>query len=225
MTADLRSPPDKKSGAFTPGPAIDACISLSQAILAPLDALAKSQVHAARSFLNLVLQIAYPHLPLDKDGKPIQTDKEENLYYQNFKIQNPDNPESGISISIPTLALVPVQPLVIDNAKYTVELSVENIQHHTQIQKSEEKTLRQELGAAQAGTQTGTDDPPHAPRPWYLVSEPISVRGTLSPTDSGSQKKASIKMEINVSAAPTPAGLAKLLTMMTQQPNPVSHNP
>ena len=42
-------------------------ISLSQAILAPLDALFKAQVHAARSFLNLLLQIGYPHGELDKD--------------------------------------------------------------------------------------------------------------------------------------------------------------
>lgn len=54
-----------------PGPAADAVISSSQAILAPLDVIAKPQVHAARSFLNFVVQIGYPHVPVGHDGKPL----------------------------------------------------------------------------------------------------------------------------------------------------------
>ncbi len=37
---------------FKPGPAASTVISLSQILLAPLNAIFKAQVHAARSFVN-----------------------------------------------------------------------------------------------------------------------------------------------------------------------------
>lgn len=42
---------------------------MSQALLAPLDAILKAQLHAARSFLNFLIQLGYPHQPVvDGDG-------------------------------------------------------------------------------------------------------------------------------------------------------------
>src|SRR3569833_22533 len=46
---------------FEEGPAAQAMVSLSQALLAPLDSIFKAQIHAARSFLNLLLQLGYGH--------------------------------------------------------------------------------------------------------------------------------------------------------------------
>src|SRR4051812_22916894 len=46
-----------------PQPAAETVLSLSQALLAPLDAILKAQLHASRSFLNFLLQIGYPHQP------------------------------------------------------------------------------------------------------------------------------------------------------------------
>lgn len=46
-------------------------LSLSQAVLAPLDAIFKAQIHAGRSYINMLWQMAYPHLPVDSKGRQI----------------------------------------------------------------------------------------------------------------------------------------------------------
>lgn len=200
---------DGGNGAFTPGPASEAIISLSQAILAPLDALAKAQVHAARSFLNLVLQIGYP----DGDAG--------SSYSQKFRIDS----DSGrlIEIAVPTLALVPLQPLGIESANFTLEMVIREVGHHQQMSASKiaESATKDSNAAEKPDMRSQVDgkpSPPHEPRPWYLVSEPISVRGSLAPPGDGetTQKLSSIKMEVKLSRLPTPAGLQKLLTSMTQ---------
>src|SRR3569833_3922135 len=53
---------------FEEGPAAQAMVSLSQALLAPLDSIFKAQIHAARSFLNLLLQLGYGHRPVNREG-------------------------------------------------------------------------------------------------------------------------------------------------------------
>lgn len=191
---------------FKPGPAATSVISLSQAILAPLDAISKAQIHAARSFLNFVLQIAFPHEP-DKNGTADKT-SEDQMYLQTFKL---GSGEGGSVISIPSLALVPIQPLVIEKAQYDLELVVEGLDYHRQMQKSEEEKLRHESSS--------TEGMPHAPRKWYLVSDPVSVRGTLSDPGgegNGTAKKATIKVHVEVGKACMPSGLEKILASSTQ---------
>jgi len=203
---------------FTPGPASESVISLSQAILAPLDALAKAQVHAARSFLNLVLQVGYPHSPwiaTEKDAKPAA---DEASYSQTFRIDGEDG--KVIEISVPTLALVPLQPLGIESATFNLEMAIREVSHHEQMQASEQASLKREHETNKdlRSQVQGGAAPPQDARPWYLVSEPVSVRGTLSDPGDGksAQKLASIKMDVKLSRLPTPAGLQKLLVAMTQ---------
>lgn len=196
-------PPSGESPAFSPRPASDALISLSQAILAPLDALAKAQVHAARSFLNFLLQIGFPKAPSDADGN-VDAANAQPSWSVDFPYDAPDGTRHVVTI--PTLALVPVQALSIDSAEYSVELVVRQVAPHQQ--------------------ERGTDA---RKRPWYLVEDPISVRGNL--TDSGGDgnaaKQASIKVAVKVARAPTPAGLSKLITGLAQQADvsPLSPNP
>lgn len=195
---------------FKPGPAATSVISLSQAILAPLDAISKAQVHAARSFLNFVLQIAFPHESSSKS--PQTSGSEDQMYLQTFRIKNGEG--EGV-VSIPSLALVPVQPLTIERAQYDLELVIEGLDYHRQIQASENNVLKQEAGNDKA-LEKGQ---PHAPRQWYLVSDPISVRGTLS--DPGIQenrtsRKATIKVHVEIGRANVPSGLEKILSSATQ---------
>jgi hypothetical protein len=193
---------------FEPGPAAESVISLSQAILAPLDALAKAQVHAARSFLNLVLQIGYPHAPVDENGHS-QITAEDVSYSSKFRIDSV--PGQIVEISVPTLALVPLQPLGIESADFNLELVIREVAYHQQMQESEKAVLKEEPKPEDDSRR------PHARRPWYLVTDPISLRGTISDPGGGdTQKLASIKMNVKLSRLPTPAGLQKLLTAMTQ---------
>lgn len=217
-----RSPSDQRTTDFVPGPAAETLVSLSQAILAPLDALAKGQVHAARSFLNFLLQIGYPHRPLTADKDEIGTEPSattDDLAYQmTFRLEQPGSTpqeQQVVEFAIPALALVPMQPLGIESADYSIELVIREIDHHRQIQISEDANLQHEHPAA------GVKPDPtrkHEPRPWYLVSDPVSIRGTLSDPGDNSRKdrQASIKVNVKVARVPTPEGLAKLLTAMTQ---------
>jgi len=59
----------------TKQPAESTDISLSQAVLAPLDAIFKAQIHAARSYINMLWQMAYPHLPVDSKGDQVKFKK------------------------------------------------------------------------------------------------------------------------------------------------------
>jgi hypothetical protein len=182
-------------------------ISLSQVLLAPLDAIFKAQIHAARSFLNMILQIGYPHQPLKNNGQPIREDGKP--YNQEFYYDVETNGKrQTFKVSMPALALVPVAPLTVESATFKLEMRVESVQKHNQIQASEEEEIRKEQGFD------------HTKRPWFLVSEPISIRGNLAPsTMEGQQlagKSASIQIEVKVGKMPMPAGLSKLLTYMTE---------
>lgn len=198
---------------FKPGPAATSVLSLSQAILAPLDAISKAQVHAARSFLNFVLQIAFPHSPDASDAiDAVKSAPPDQMYLQTFRVKSGD--AEGV-VSIPALALIPVQPLSIEKAQFDLELVVEALDYHRQMQVSEEVELRKEQGEKEALK----EGKPHAPRKWYLVSEPVSVRGTLSdPGGSGSStsRKATIKVHVEIGRSDIPAGLAKILSSATQ---------
>lgn len=185
-------------------------LSLSQAILAPLDALFKAQVHSARSFLNLLLQIGYPHVQLDKDGNP---DKEQlqskTCYTQEFDYT--DDEGHSATISMPSLALIPIAPLSIDNASFKFSFNVQSTSSHSQIQSSEKKVTEMEKKIGYERDK----------RPWYLVDEPQSFKGSVAPStnesSSSSQSQSSvIKIEINLSKQPLPAGLDKLLTALHQ---------
>ncbi len=209
-------------------PASLAVISLSQAILAPLDALFKAQVHAARSFLNLVLQIGYPNLemdkhgtpiiyppvPLDEKGNPVNTGPEtkpKSVYTQDFFMTDQDG--NRMKISIPALALVPIIPLTIDNASFKLNFKVENNGEHTQMQASEKAVTDREKESG-----SGWDE---NKRPWYLVSEPVSFRGNVAPpaydkTESSQSSSSVINIEINLCRQPLPAGLDKLLSALPQ---------
>ena len=234
---------------FTPGPASNAIISLSQAILAPLDAVLKGQIHAARSFLNFVLQMGYPHYPVDESGNPIPKEnltaeeqkKYDTLYNLEFYHETAtDNQSRRQKVSIPALALVPVAPLAVESAEFTFDIAVSHIYRHRQIQRSEGKALGMEGEAAkkkdpkkeQATKATPNQKPeeeafgPHY-RPWFLVENPISIRGAIAPKASAPKgasteaaqedsEQAKIHIEIKVGTLKMPAALDKLLTALTQ---------
>lgn len=202
---------DKKEylGEFEPGPAATSPISLSQALLAPLDAIFKAQIHAARSFLNLILQIGYPHRPVvDSKGNPGTGGG--RPYNQEFFYDVEINGEiQRRKVSVPTLALIPVAPLAVESADFKLAMKVSSVQRHTQMQESEKESLKEE-------EQTGYG---HEKRPWFLVPDPVSIRGTIGPSGEAreeSGKESTIQIEVRVGKVPMPAGLDKLLTFLTQ---------
>lgn len=207
MPDDLQPPPaGGTSGAPEVQQAAEAVISLSQALLAPLDAIFKAQLHAARSFLNLLLQIGYPHQPAEATelrgrGIPYTLD-----FYNDVAMG--EGKTSRQKISVPALALVPITPLAVESAEFTFDMAVSHIAQHSQIQVSERAALEGEPEGLREQR-----------RPWYLVSDPRSIRGRLAAPASGrpgDRSEATIHVTVKVGRVPPPSGLDKLLTSLTQ---------
>ncbi|OZG75256.1 hypothetical protein BTA51_02405 [Hahella sp. CCB-MM4] len=174
-------------------------LTLEQALLAPLDSILKAQLHSARSFLNLLLQLGYPHREGAGDGHP---------YSLEFKFNKDGETQK---LSVPALALVPIAPLAVDSAQFELEMSARRVVKHAQIRESEGK----KAVSNQAGQ---TFDRYH--RPWFLVDKPVNIEGDIVSTPTGDAAKhresqSAIKININVKSIPLPAGLDKLLTSMT----------
>lgn len=211
------------------GKADQAELSLSQAILSPLDSIFQAQVHAARSFINLLLQVGYPHLVIDKNtGRP-STDPAVNPpeKYKPYELEfNFDQENNGVSnsykVKIPALSLVPLNSLAIDSAEFNFGLKVKNIERFPQMQRSEVSTLSNEASGA-------GDDDPRLNRKWFLVDEPVSFKGTISSKPSAAMaeqtSEAVIDINIKLSKSPVPAALDNLLAVLTKSVSVEPINP
>lgn len=211
-------------GDFVPGPASQTKVSLSQALLAPLDAIFKAQLHGARSFLNMLLQLGYPDeeaakragsaaaSPVAKDGKPFTMRFRHDTTIDGRTLQQ--------EIEVPALALVPIAPLAVQSAEFKLRFHVTDIEQHEQYQRVREKAR------ADAGVTDEEDGP------WRLVSHPVSLRGSLAPppgaaeatADEGaparsagrSEASSQIEIFVKVGTVSMPAGLDRLLTALNQ---------
>lgn len=206
---------DGSAGGKRIGSVEQTALSLSQAILSPLDAIFKAQLHGARSFLNMLLQLGYrgteTESPYDTGSK--------KAYGSPFMVEfETDVPqEKGrkrYSVSVPALSLVPIQPIAIQNAEYEFEMNVQAIYKHRQVQ----------------GSRAEKDpDEDEKLRPWYLVRQPVSIRGILAPqvesppagkgkedAETTMSRGSTIKVRVKVDKTPMPAGLSKMLTSLTE---------
>jgi Protein of unknown function (DUF2589) len=208
------------------GPASEIAISLAEALLAPLDAILKAQTHAARSFLNLVLQLGYPHQPVDSDGMPMATPipggaagtpsaGPSRMYELTFDHEvTLDGVTRRQRVSVPALALVPISPLAVQSAEIHFEMAVKEIHRNPQLQTSKSDGVGQE-------TSPKAEAFDRFRRPWFLVDQPVSIYGTLAPpTTAGIVRQrtaeATIQIAMKLASIPMPAGLDKLLTTLTE---------
>ncbi|WP_210397041.1 DUF2589 domain-containing protein [Motiliproteus sediminis] len=182
------------AGGSEGGDAARTDISLDQALLAPLDSILKAQLHSARSFLNLLLQLGYrDQSDPEFDGKPF------SLSF------NQEGPNGEIhEVTVPALSLVPIAPLAVSSANFDLEMAVRKIARARQLRAS---AVAEEDAAAN--------------RPWYLVDKPVDIRGVIAPPSAPAEaarqeSMSSIKIHIEVKSVPMPSGLDKLLTSLTQ---------
>jgi len=198
------------------GPAADAEFSLSQAVLAPMDAVFKAQVHAARSFLSFLMQIGFP-----PDGAATDQKSPDGLpYYVDFEHQVSTG--ERMKVRVPTLALVPISPIGISSADLKFDFFVRTIARHRQLG----------LGATAADKEKNnlTDEQAkdaRLHRDWFVVDEPLSLRGTFAPEgapakDAGNessnvrQQESRLQIEIKMNSVGVPAALERLLTSLSQ---------
>lgn len=192
-------------------------LTLEQALLAPLDSILKAQLHSARSFLNLLLQLGYPHQDgrKDDDKQDGQGDGEKRKkkddgrpYSLTFDFIQ-DNERQRVSV--PALALVPISPLAVDSASFQLEMSARRVVKQTQMRESTKDSVV---------SKSDGETYDRYRRPWFLVDKPVNIEGDIVSTPSGEAAKhresqSAIKIDINVKSVPLPAGLDKLLTSLT----------
>lgn len=207
-------------------------ISLSAALLAPINSIFEAQIHAARAFLNFILQMGFRHQPtkaelegneeLQKEQKKVEEGKENirkllkkrqqtgtltnaeiaelkelsinygDLYHQSIDFI--DQSGNDIFLGIPNLALLPIKPLAIQEAEFSYEFGV-----------ASETNAYEQMGAALKKDET---------RPWFLIKEPKSIRGTFVTSKENSTER-SIKIKVKVGSTEIPYGLEKLLVHLT----------
>jgi hypothetical protein len=209
-------------GQNAPEPSSSENYTLAEALLAPLDAIFKAQIHAARSFINLLLQLGFPHQPVDEEGNPLdraaatpEAQIESKLPYTIDFYRRPtggtDDPNALEKVSIPVLALIPVAPLGVDSAEFHFEMEVKRFDDATLMQQSEVKTLNQEAPAFREKA-----------RPWYLVRRPITFKGEIAPkssssSSSSSSSRAVIDIQMKIARLPVPAGLDRFLRTLSNE--------
>jgi hypothetical protein len=184
-------------------------LSLSQAILAPLDSIYQAQIHGARSFLNMLLQIGYPHVP---ENVPVDELKKYKPYPMDFNFlrKEEDGSEKSYKVSIPALALVPINSLAIDYAEIKFGMKIKSAEKFQQIQESEEEATKKDSGSSNNKVNAYK-------RKWNLVKDPISLKGEIAPSQYSGERSSdtNIDIQIKLSKMPIPAGLEKLLTTLT----------
>jgi hypothetical protein len=187
-------------------------VSLSAAILAPLTSLVKAQVHNSRAFLSYLLQMGYSHIKIDEHNQPVINDPSDltpfTLPFVN-KVQI-NGEEVLQQVTIPALALVPAVPLGVESAEFEYDFLVENYAPHEQLQPARLQ-------------ESGEDS---ARRPWYLVDNPVSLRGNIGNRSDRSadettqqyesRQRSHIHIKIKVGQMAVPSGLDKLLATLTQ---------
>lgn len=196
------------------GKADDTHVTLSQAILSPLNAIFQAQVHAARSFINLILQVGYPHLAVDAQGRTIKgntpdEDERHRPYELEFHFdKEQDGEKQRFKVRIPALAMVPLNSLAIDSAEFNFGMKVKDIRRFRQMQEAEATELKRE------------DKDAEYKRKWFLVDNPITFAGTISSKPGQKMleqsNEAVIDIHIKLSQSPIPAALDNLLSVLTK---------
>lgn len=189
-------------------------LTLSQAILAPIQSLLAAQAHASRSFLNLLLQTGFDHKGVGKDGtqadtsgtstgkKDLDNDGIYRLYFDQTREVN--GKKEKIRVSIPTIAAVPMHPLTIDEAEieFSMRLSGERY-----------RKARTFSSASQKGQGSIEDEIYNEnTRPWFLIDDPVDIYGEIAPKSNASSEAPEISVKIKVKQCETPEALRRFIS-------------
>lgn len=211
-------------------------ISLSAALLAPINSIFEAQVHAARAFLNFILQMGFRHKKSKKDFD--DDEKKYREYIENLKIQKQKiiallrkRDQEGAITDIEIEELKKLNAEYGDLHYQTIDyidntgnemmmiiptlsllpikpLSISDADFEYEFKVTSQKDKYIQNSAAYEKPE---DDPGS---PWFLIKEPKSIRGgfTESKKDSTSQN---IKINVKVGSTQVPYGLEKLLIHLT----------
>jgi len=211
-------------------------ITLSAALLAPLNAIFEAQVHAARAFLSFVLQMGFRHQY--SEGEKEELKKEPG---KNKEILDDINAEDIAKNRIKELELK-------ETITEAERVELRNLRMNWDDQRMQKFNYYDDkgnvstifipnlailpikpLGVENANfkfelvvksftedfNQMGTAKGASKERPWYLI-KPKRISGEFGKSEANEK---SIKIEVNVTSTPMPFGLDKLLTSLTSNIN------
>lgn len=177
-------------------------LTLSQAILAPINSVLQAQVHSARSFVNLVLQMGFKHKPEAEETDAADLKEEDSMYYMDFMATRADSDgkEKKYRVKIPTLAMLPLNPLAIEEAEVSFSMSI----------KGEYQPQRQFSKLSKKGqpNDKGEKDYDESKRPWYIIDEPVDLTGTIGGNDNPLSK---IDIRLKMGKGEVPPQLKKFI--------------
>jgi len=231
MADETKPKPEK-----TPAAEHDDSITLSAALLAPLNAIFEAQVHAARAFLSFVLQMGFRHQYTKEEVAELKKDKAKNKELlddiEEEKIANKRISELEQKVDLTDKERRELMALKIkwddlrmqkfnyyddkgNVSSYFIPnlailpikpLGVQNANFKFELNV---KTFTEDFN--QMGTVKGVS----GARPWYLI-KPKRITGEFGKSEGNER---SIKIEVNVGTTDMPFGLDKLLTTLTNNVN------
>ncbi|MDO6557618.1 DUF2589 domain-containing protein [Paraglaciecola chathamensis] len=196
-------------GSFNTNKTDKSKLTLSQAILAPIEAILQAQVHSARSFLNLILQMGFRHKAVDDIGNMLTSDTDDdNLYrLEFFDVQvNQDGTPSKYKISIPTISALPLNPLAISESEIEFKMRLEgSYESARQFSKAQKTAKREDSQSKNFNEST---------RPWFLIDDPVELKGTIAP-ESNANDLSLISIKIKMNTTQVPAALGKFIASVS----------
>jgi len=217
----------------------DDSITLSAALLAPLNAIFEAQVHAARAFLNFVLQMGFRHKYSESEIAELRKEPAKNK-----EIINEIDREIDAKKRISELEQKGTLTIKEGNELQRLKIQWDDLRMQKFDYFDDKGNVSsffipnlailpiKPLGVENANfkfelnvkkftedfNQMGTVKGASGDRPWYLI-KPKRISGEFGKSE-GNEK--SIKIEVNVGTTDMPYGLDKLLTSLTNNVN-VTH--
>jgi hypothetical protein len=230
-------------------PASFSQLNLSEALLAPLNAIFEAQVHAARSFLSFILQMGFRHKYTPVDIKKLEEDKETNK-----EVLETINEELEARIEVERLRKLQRDGTITDEQFLELKLLLskwDDLHSQDFIYIDEEgkenwvsipnlalipvKPLSIDNASFQFNmsindkyenynTIKGSAKADYE-RPWFLI-QPKRLTGNIA-SKSATENQATISIQISVKSTERPNGLNRLLTMMNESSRilPVENRP
>jgi len=209
-------------------------ISLSAALLAPINSIFEAQIHSARAFLNFILQMGFRHTPTrdDFDNQELydshmadlnNVKKEMKELIQERKKEDYLSDEKTArlkELSADYGDLYHQSIDFIDNTGNEFQVSIPNLallpikplaiseadfSYEFQVA-TETETFKQNSAAKKPEKDKGS--------PWFLIKEPKSIRGSIAERKEDSTQR-TIKINVKVGNTEMPYGLEKLMVHLT----------
>ncbi len=233
-------------------PASYSHLNLSEALLAPLNAIFEAQVHAARSFLSFILQMGFRHKYTPADIKNLEEDVKDKE--ANEKVLATIREEQAARIEIERLRKLQREGSITDEQFLDLKLLLskwDDLHSQDFIYIDEEgkenwvsipnlalipvKPLSIDNASFQFNmsindkyenynTIKGSAKADYE-RPWFLI-QPKRLTGNIA-SKSATESQATISIQISVKSTEMPNGLNRLLTMMNESSRilPVENRP